>query len=478
MMKPKSKRLSRNLSAKLGECRVSEMRLDDIQPSPENDKIYGPVDPKAPSVIALSKSIRRYKLRPLEPIVVTLDGYILSGHRRYAACKLAGLKVVRVRIEQIRRSDDIDAFVVLLREYNRQRVKSIDVLLREAIIDSNPVEARAELIAYRRKKSKLDHDPISLGVYRARSEISDAKQPFLDAIKSVLDAMRDYWPLSDRQVHYALLNDPPLRHAAKAGSTYRNDKASYKSLIDLLTRGRVAGLIPYQAIGDETRPFVEWDTHPEVGSFIQKEIDDLFKDYYRPLLQSQPNHIEVVVEKNTVAGLIKTVCRDFTMKMTSGRGYCSLAPRYELAQRFRASGKEKLIVVMVSDFDPEGESIVESFGRSMRDDFDIDAIHIIKAALTAEQIKEYGLPPAMEAKASSSRTKGFVAKHGTHVWELEALPPATLQDIVRNAIVNVLDMDLFEQEQQAESDDAAKLEAIRKTVCDLLRDVHFDGEGL
>ena len=450
---------------------ILEMSL--IEPSPENDKIYGPVDPKDPTIIALAKSIRKLGLR--EPIVVTQDGYILSGHRRFAACKLAGLNFVRVRIEQIQRSDDIDAFVVLLREYNRQRVKSIDVLLHEAIIDTNPVEARAELISYRRKKSKLDHDPVSLGAYRARSEISDAKHPFLDAIKAVLDAMKDYWPLSDRQVHYALLNNPPLRHAAKDGSTYRNDKASYKSLIDLLTRARVEGHIRQQAIGDETRPFVSWDTHPEVGTFIKQDIDNLFKGYWRDLLQSQPNHIEVVVEKNTVAGLIKSVCMDFTMKMTSGRGYCSLAPRYELAQRFRVSGKEKLIVVMVSDFDPEGESIVESFGRSMRDDFGIDGIHIVKAALTAEQVKEHGLPPAMEAKASSSRTKGFVAKYGTHVWELEALPPATLQDIVRDAVVNVLDMDLFEQEQKAEADDAAKLEAIRNTVCDLLRDVPMTG---
>ena len=452
------------------------MKLDDILPSPENDRIYKPIDWSDPSITGLAESIKKHRLR--DPIVVTLDGYILSGHRRRVACYLADLEVVPVRIEQIRRSDDIDAFVVLLREYNRQRVKSLDVLLHEAIIDTNPAEARADLISYRRKKSKLDHDPVSLGVFRARSEISEAKQPFLDATKAVLNSMKAYWPISDRRCHYGLLNDPPLRHANKPDSVYRNDFASYKSLIDLLTRGRVAGLIPYQAIGDDTRPFVAWGTHPDVGTVIREEIDDLFKNYWRDQLQSQPNHIEVVVEKNTVAGLIKTVCMDFTMKLTSGRGYCSLAPRYELAQRFRASGKEKLIVVMVSDFDPEGESIVESFGRSMRDDFGIDAIHIVKAALTSEQVKEYGLPPAMKVKKDSSRAKGFVAKHGTNVWELEALPPATLQDIVRDAIASVLDMDLFEQEQQAEADDAAKLEAIRKTVCDLLRDVHFDGEGL
>ena len=189
----------------------------------------------------------------------------------------------------------------------------------------------------------------------------------------------------------------------------------------------------------------------------------------------QPNHLEVVVEKNTVAGIVKTVCADFTISMTSGRGYCSLPPRYEMAKRFRATGKEKLVVLLVSDFDPDGEEIAKSFARSMRDDFSVNEIHPIKVALTSDQIREHKLPPSMEAKATSSRTKGFVAKHGTNVWELEALPPATLQGIVRNAIVNVLDLGLFEQEQQAEAEDAAKLEAIRKTVCDLLRDVPLAG---
>lgn len=55
----------------------SEMRLRDIHPSPENDKLYAPVNPDAPSIIALAKSIRKHGLR--EPIVVTLDCFILSG---------------------------------------------------------------------------------------------------------------------------------------------------------------------------------------------------------------------------------------------------------------------------------------------------------------------------------------------------------------------------------------------------------------
>lgn len=455
---------------------VVMVRLCDIRPSPENDTLYRPVDPTDPSIIALAGSIVEHGLG--EPIVLSTDRFIISGHRRFAACNLTTLERVPCRIADVSREDEPDRFLTLLREYNRQRVKSLDEQIRESVIDADPEECRAELLDYRREKAKLGHVPFLLGGYRARSEITAAKQPFLDAILLVLDEQRDYWPLSDRQIHYQLAqNHQPLKHASKADSTYRNDVPSYKALCDLLTRGRVAGLIPYESIGDTTRPFVSWDVYDDPGEFIAKEVRDFLKGGYRNLMMSQPNHIEVVIEKNTVASIVKSVCMEFTIKKTSGRGYCSLPPRYEMAKRFRASGKEKLIVVMVSDFDPEGESIVESFGRSMRDDFNIGSIHVIKAALTAEQVKEYNLPAAMEAKMTSSRAKGFVAKHGSHVWELEALPPKTLQDIVRAAIVSVLDLDAFNAEQRAETVDAVGRKAVRETFQEALKSLRFDSSG-
>ena len=59
-----------------------------------------------------------------------------------------------------------------------------------------------------------------------------------------------------------------------------------------------------------------------------------------------------------------------------------------MAQRFKKSGKDKLVLLMVSDFDPDGEEIAHSFARSMRDDFGVADIHPIKVALTAAQVKE------------------------------------------------------------------------------------------
>ena len=49
-----------------------------------------------------------------------------------------------------------------------------------------------------------------------------------------------------------------------------------------------------------------------------------------------------------------------------------------MAQRFKCSGKAQLVLLVLSDFDPEGEDIGHSFARSMRDDFRIRSIDFIK----------------------------------------------------------------------------------------------------
>jgi hypothetical protein len=408
--------------------------------------------------------------------VVTIDGYVVSGHRRFVACKLAGLKTVPVRIEPIRRTDDINAFIKVLATYNKQRVKSFDETVRETLVTIEPHDAYNRLLTERAERSIIDVATLELEDYKPRAKITAAKQPMLDAVLRVIDERRKFWPLSDRQIHYPLLNDPPLRHASKRKSRYRNDRKSYSDLCDLLTRARLAGLIPFEAIADETRPVVTWDVYREPQPFLKKQFEELCRGYWRDLQQSQPNHIEVIVEKNTVAGICRSTCGNYCVPMTSGRGFCSLPPRHAIAERYRKSGKHRLILLIVSDFDPEGESIAESLARSMRDDFNIRRVSATKVALTAKQIEEYELPPEMTAKEGSSRSKKFVERHGENVWELEALPPETLQQLLDEAIRSVMDIDAYNREVEAEQADAIKIEGVRRTVAETLRGTDFGTE--
>src|SRR5262249_28025168 len=220
----------------------------------------------------------------------------------------------------------------------------------------------------------------------------------------------------------------------------------------------------------ETRPVITWDVHASPAPFIRRELEGLLNGYARDLMRSQPNHLEIVGEKLTVEGIIRPVAMDFCIPYTIGRGYASLDPRRKMYKRFKASGKEKLIILTLADFDAEGDNIPHSFARSMRDDFGIAAIVPIKVALTHAQVQGAGLQPN-RLKESSSRAKWFREQYGLDTYELEAVPPATLQSYLREAINSVLDVNAFNAEVEAEKRDAAHLAAVRRRALAFLRQV-------
>jgi hypothetical protein len=462
-------------------AQTSELRLvpiSEVKPSPENEKLlYNRIREDDPDVIGLARSIIEHGLK--EPLVLTLDYYILSGHRRCVASKLACLKTVQVRFEPIRRGDGEEPedprFLVLLREYNRQRVKTFDETVREEALTINPTDAHRVLLEHRKKRSAVSAEVVQIDGETRRAAITAAKFPLLNAISRVLEELKDFWPLTDRQIHYNLLNNPPLKHARKPDSIYRNDAKSYKALCELLTRARLAEEIPFDAIEDPTRPVEVWNTWDSVAPFLRSEMDVMFKGYSRNLLQSQYSHIEIVGEKNTVKSIIEPVAQEFCIPYTIGRGYSSLDPRKKMYDRFMDSGKDFLIILVLSDFDAEGEDIPHSFARSMRDDFSVELSEVIKVALTYAQVQGSGLHPN-RLKDSSSRARKFRERYGNDTYELEAIQPQQLQQWLRNAIDSVLDVDAFNREVEREKQDAAHLEALRRHVARSLPDIVNDGK--
>jgi len=454
--------LQQTAASKMGQVPISHLPLDGIRPSPENDQLYRPINPVDPQIARLADSIGQHGIQ--EPLLVTQDRWIISGHRRFAAAGLAGLTTVPCRVAPIVKDADHDQFMMLLRECNRQRVKSFDEILREEVVSVNREQAYRSLIAHRSQRSAIGADRMAISGAARRAEITDAKMPFVDAINEVLADLAGFAPLSARQIHYALLNDPPLRHAGKPDSAYRNDKASYKSLTELLTRARLAGLVPMEAIADETRPVTTWRVYRDVQDYIGDELNTFLQSYWRDLLASQPNHIELVIEKNTVAPILMPIAEKYCMPTTVGRGYCSLPPRRDMAARFLRSGKEKFVLLVVSDFDPDGEEIAHSLARSLRDDFGVRGIEPVKAALTVEQVEWFNLVGDAEAKRSSSNYRKFVDQFGMGVFELEALQPAQLQTVVQATIDSVLDVEAFNAELEQEKSDAESLAGVRSVV--------------
>jgi hypothetical protein len=439
-----------------------------LSPSIENTQLYADTEE---SLNAFAEHIRRDGV--LEPLVITADNYVVSGHRRRSAAVRAGLKAVPCRQLPKKKSEfGRDQYIALLREFNRQRSKTIDEIIRETLVDANPEVAYTALVQSRERKARNGIGVFEIIGEKHRAEISDAKRPMLEAVKKVIEDRKEFWPLTDRGVHYPLLNDPPLRHAKKPDSTYRNNRNCYQDLCDLLTRARIAGEISFDAIADPTRPMKVWKTHKHVGDFIKSELDDLFSEYWRDILQSQPDHHEIVVEKNTALAVVEGIARKYTISITSGRGQCCKDRLYKLKRRFRQSKKDRLVLYILTDFDPGGDAISNATARSLRDDFGIPESRIVpvRVALRLDQVESFALPRSLELKEDDENRKSFVARHGVDfAVELEAMEPADLQAELDKQIRAHIDVGLLNKEVELEKAEAGKLQAIKASVLEFMK---------
>jgi hypothetical protein len=203
-------------------------------------------------------------------------------------------------------------------------------------------------------------------------------------------------------------------------------------------------------------------------------VDDFCTGYWRDLMQDQPNHIEIVGEKLTVEWIVRPVAMQYCIPYTIGRGYSSLPPLKAMYDRYRQSRKEKLVMLFLGDHDPEGWDIAETFAKSMRDDFGVQDVFAIKVGLKSEQVAQLGLPPNMDAKQSSSRFKKFAARFGPAAYELEAVPPDTLQAWLDEAVRSVIHVNLFNAQVDAEKRDSATIAAFKRVSVDYLKTLRVE----
>src|SRR5262249_11615280 len=125
--------------------RTVRKRLASLEPSPENLQIYRATDP---DIEKLADSIAANGLR--EPPVITSDNYIVSGHRRCAALARMERVWVPCRVLRFRRWPMTkDEYIALLRDFNRQRNKTVGEKVREELIDIKPGDAYERLSARR-----------------------------------------------------------------------------------------------------------------------------------------------------------------------------------------------------------------------------------------------------------------------------------------------------------------------------------------
>ena len=87
---------------------------------------------------------------------------------------------------------------------------------------------------------------------------------------------------------------------------------------------------------------------------------------------------------------------------------------------------------------------------------------IERVALNLDQVRQYGLTaqPGEGVRSSTGRRKPYIEQFGHECWEIEALDPVVLQDLIEQAILRHLDLGLFEA--RAEAGDGCRRRVLRK----------------
>jgi virulence-associated protein VagC len=256
----------------------------------------------------------------------------------------------------------------------------------------------------------------------------------LEPINEILESYRAQgYRLTLRQLYYQLVSRALIP----------NNIRSYKGIGDIVSQGRLAGLIDWSMIEDRVRvPAI--NSHWESPAQILKAAAS---SYYRDRWADQLTHVEVWCEKDAVSNVIEPVCRKWDVLFMANRGYSSQSAMYEAGLRMRKAdedGKE-IWIIYLGDHDPSGidmtRDIDERLGLFLYGGGrNLDQVERI--ALNMDQIDLYH-PPENPAKADDSRYAGYVSEYGESSWELDALEPGVLSELVETAITRHLDVEKF-----------------------------------
>lgn len=279
-------------------------------------------------------------------------------------------------------------------------------------------------------------------------------QELIDTAASIITAYQSQgYDLSLRQLYYQFVAHHGLP----------NTEQNYKMLGGVISDARLAGELDWDALVDRGRETLEnphWDSPADV-------IEAAAQGYWIDLWEDQPCHVEVMVEKQALEGVLVPVCRRLDVPFTANKGYSSSSAMYSAGKRIEEKlevGK-KIVILYLGDHDPSGidmsrdveERLGLFSGAYVYDEFekkplpvaefgaegDQPSFVVERIALNMEQVRAYD-PPPNPAKLTDTRAGGYIRKFGRESWELDALDPETLAELVTTRVKNHIDADVWE----------------------------------
>ena len=269
----------------------------------------------------------------------------------------------------------------------------------------------------------------------------------IENAETVIDQYRDYGAMTVRQIFYRLVGQ----------FDYPKDERAYARLCETLVKARRAGMIEFGSIRDEPEEEHLTGGYDSPADWWRSELVHA-EHYQRDPHEGQDYRVELWCEAAGMAPMLAQMVRRYGVDVYSTGGFSSVTVTYNTAQR--VLGRDvPTILLHVGDYDPSGASIYESMTADIAAFVYGDAGESWKfeherVALTQEQVTQYDLPTA-PPKKSDTRSNNW---HG-ETCQLEAMDPATLDQVVTAAVRRYVDIEQLRSIREAEKGERMQLVA-------------------
>lgn len=230
-----------------------------------------------------------------------------------------------------------------------------------------------------------------------------------------------------------------------------NKQSEYKRLGSIINDARLAGEIDWTAIVDRTRS-VKKNSHWEGPREI---VEACVNQYQIDKWTGQTHRPEVWIEKDALIGVIEPICRELDISYLSCRGYTSQSEMWKSSQRHAEyiHNEQIPVVLHLGDHDPSGidmtRDILDRMSLFLEYDMAREAV-VDRLALNMDQVDEYN-PPPNPAKLTDSRCAGYMDKYGNESWELDALEPSVMTELIRENVLKYKDEEVWEKRVKLEN---------------------------
>lgn len=238
---------------------------------------------------------------------------------------------------------------------------------------------------------------------------------------------------------------------------FPNNEKNYKRLGEIINDARLAGLFDWNYLKDRGRQShgAYWAGHepPAQEDIIRSSNINYSVDMW----EGQDRRVEVWVEKQALEQVVQRAATGFRTGYFACKGYVSQSEMWTAAQRLLNNETwhdRPTLILHLGDHDPSGidmtrdiEERLQLFGAP---------IEVKRIALNMDQVEQYS-PPPNPAKITDSRYQGYRDNYGPSSWELDALNPDQLNDLIVDHIKAEIDWPQWRLMKQKESDGRQKI---------------------